>query len=96
MSKNIYEKASRAFSALGNEYRVALVLGIEGKMCLSDMADITGLTVQLTQYHVKVLIQAGLINAEKVVRRNYLYSLNNGTMKALHNANKIFNLNYTQ
>jgi ArsR family transcriptional regulator len=78
--KNI-EKISKAFADIN---RVKILLDMskqEGTIQCSEIMNITKLAQPSVSHHIKTLIEAGLIEAEKD-GRNHSYNLNHSLLKA--------------
>lgn len=77
----IYEKK---FKALADQLRLKLLfeLNQRGQICVCDLTEIVGLSQSKLSYHLKVLLDANLIEREKIGTWNY-YQLNNEEMKGL-------------
>lgn len=77
----IYEKK---FKALADELRLKVMyeLNQRGQVCVCDLTDVVGLSQSKLSYHLKILLDAELIEREKIGTWNY-YQLNEKEVKNL-------------
>ena len=69
-------RAAELFHALSDPIRVAVVgLLLDGERCVCDLMDDLGLQQSRLSWHLKTLVDAGIITGRREGRWNY-YSLN--------------------
>lgn len=80
-SFSIYEKK---FKALADEKRLHILYELcqSGEMCVCDMTDFFSLSQSKLSYHLKILLDANLLNKTKKGTWNY-YSINKEEVDAL-------------
>jgi ArsR family transcriptional regulator len=75
------ERAAQLFHALSDPIRVEVVsLLLDGERCVCDLMDDLELQQSRLSWHLKTLVDAGIISGRREGRWNY-YSLNKEAMK---------------
>ena len=75
------ERAAELFHALSDPIRVEVVsLLLDGERCVCDLMDDLELQQSRLSWHLKTLVDAGIISGRREGRWNY-YSLNKEAMK---------------
>jgi ArsR family transcriptional regulator len=75
------ERAAQLFHALSDPIRVEVVsLLLDGERCVCDLMDDLGLQQSRLSWHLKTLVDAGIITGRREGRWNY-YSLNKESLK---------------
>ncbi|MFC4737305.1 ArsR/SmtB family transcription factor [Bacillus daqingensis] len=79
-----YAAYEKQFKALGDQKRLQILhlLCERGELCVCDLTELVHLPQSKLSYHVKLLLDAGLITREKRGTWNY-YSANPETMNHL-------------
>lgn len=71
----VAQDLARVFKALGDPTRVKLMSLIagssEGEMCVCDLTEPVGLSQPTVSHHMKLLVEAGLVEREQRGRRAY-------------------------
>jgi ArsR family transcriptional regulator, arsenate/arsenite/antimonite-responsive transcriptional repressor len=69
-----YKFLAKAAKALGDRYRLLIFREIQdrGSMMLRDVIELTNLAQPSVSFHVKQLVEAGILDAEKKGREVYL------------------------
>ncbi len=68
-----YREQARLFQALADEARLLILhqLRLRGEVCACEFSDCCGLAQPTVSYHLKILREAGLVEAEK--RGSWVY-----------------------
>lgn len=76
-----YEKK---FKALADELRLRVMYELcqRGKVCVCDLIEVVGLSQSKLSYHLKILLDAELIEGEKIGTWNY-YHVNDDEINGL-------------
>src|SRR5699024_3980775 len=80
----LFQTYETKFKALADELRLKIMyeLNQQGQVCVCDLTDIVGLPQSKLSYHLKILLDAELIEREKIGTWNY-YKLNKSGVKNL-------------
>ncbi|WP_026693848.1 ArsR/SmtB family transcription factor [Peribacillus kribbensis] len=81
---SVFEKYEAKFKALADKKRLHImnILTINGSMCVCDIEPIIGMTQSKLSYHLKILLDAGLIEKETKGTWSY-YQVNQKELNAL-------------
>ncbi|MBO8165153.1 MAG: winged helix-turn-helix transcriptional regulator [Brevibacillus sp.] len=79
-----FERYEAKFKALADKKRLQIMYELtqRGKVCVCDLAEIMGMAQSKLSYHLKILLDAGLITKETDGTWNY-YELNHGEVNHL-------------
>lgn len=79
-----FQTYEKKFKALADELRLKVMyeLNQRGQVCVCDLTDVVGLSQSKLSYHLKILLDAELIEREKIGTWNY-YQLNKTEVKNL-------------
>ncbi|WP_281393479.1 ArsR/SmtB family transcription factor [Salicibibacter cibarius] len=80
----LFQTYKGKFKALADELRLKIMyeLNQRGQVCVCDLTDIVGLSQSKLSYHLRILLDANLIQQEKIGTWNY-YRLNETEVKNL-------------
>jgi ArsR family transcriptional regulator, arsenate/arsenite/antimonite-responsive transcriptional repressor len=80
----IFKPYAAKFKALADEKRLQIMYELcqRGKTCVCDLQDVLGLPQSSLSYHLKILVEAGLILRETQGTWSY-YELNSDEVNAL-------------
>lgn len=79
-----YQTYEAKYKALADQQRLKILhqLSRHGKTCVCDLTEAVGLKQSKLSYHLKILLEAGLISREKIGTWNY-YEPNMNEIKHL-------------
>ncbi|WNB91512.1 metalloregulator ArsR/SmtB family transcription factor [Bacillus sp. NEB1478] len=79
-----FEKYEQKFKALADQQRLQIIhiLATKGSVCVCDLTPLIDMPQSKLSYHLKILLDAELVNKEKRGTWNY-YSLNLEGVKAI-------------
>lgn len=82
--KEMFRKYEAKFKALADQIRLKIMyeLNQRGKVCVCDLTEIVELSQSKLSYHLRILLDADLINREKIGTWNY-YRLNETEVRGL-------------
>src|SRR5699024_8421035 len=74
--KEIYSMYEEKFKALADQIRLKIMYELKqrGKVCVCDLTDIVELPKSKLSYHLRILMDADLIDREKIGTWNYYRS----------------------
>jgi|SRR5699024_4946291 len=80
----IFERYEAKFKALADQIRLKIMyeLNQQGQICVCDLTELVGLPQSKLSYHLKILMDANLIDRERIGTWNY-YRLNEIEVRGL-------------
>lgn len=82
--QEMFKTYEAKFKALSDQLRLKIMyeLNQKGKTCVCDLTEIIGLSQSKLSYHLKILLDANLIEKEQIGTWNY-YCLNEDKVRGL-------------
>lgn len=82
--EEMFKMYEAKFKALADRLRLKIMyeLNQRGQVCVCDLVEIVGLSQSKLSYHLKILLDANLIEREKIGTWNY-YRLKEGEVRAV-------------